>query len=104
MYRSEYIQNHLNPFWEPFTIGLEELCYCSLDWPLKIAVLDWEESGRHRRIGEFEVTTQKLIDRIAIRGNADREQAFELILDEKAQLKGLICVLMAELTLVDGNQ
>jgi hypothetical protein len=104
IYRSENIQNHLNPFWEPFTIDLADLCYCNLDWPLKISVFDWEASGIHRCIGEFEVTTQKLIDRIAIRGNADREQAFDLVLDEKAQLKGLVCVLAAELTLQEDNQ
>jgi Ca2+-dependent lipid-binding protein len=103
IYRSENIQNHLNPFWEPFSIDLEELCYCNLEWPLKISVFDWEASGKHRRIGEFEVTTQKLMERVAIKGNADREQAFDLMLDEKAQLKGLVCVLTAELALLEED-
>lgn len=85
-------------------MGLEELCYCDLEWPLKIAVYDWEKSGNHRPIGEFEVTTQKLIERIAVKGNADREQAFELVLDEKAKLKGLVCVLKADLSLKQVGQ
>jgi len=89
---------------EPFSIGLEELCYCDLNWPLRIAVFDWEKSGDHRRIGEFEVTTNKLIERIGIRGNADRKQAFELVLDEKAKLKGLLCVLKAEVVLEDPSK
>ena len=104
MYRSEHIDDHLNPFWEEFTIGLEELCYCDLEWPLKVTVYDWEKSGKHRPIGEFEVTAQKLMERIAVKGNADREQAFELVLDEKAKLKGLVCVLKAELKLEDTEE
>lgn len=99
VYRSEHIDNHLNPFWDDFRIGLEELCYCDLDWPLKIAVYDWESSGKHRPIGEFCTSTRELIERIAVKGNADREQAFDLVLDKKEKLKGLVCVLKAGVTL-----
>ncbi|CAB9518699.1 Copine-6 [Seminavis robusta] len=100
VYRSEEICDHLNPFWEPFSIGLEELCYCNLDWPLKIAVWDYENDGDHRVIGEVEVTAQKLIDEVAVKGNADRERAFDLIRDgDKTKLKGVLCVLTADLTL-----
>mgnify|MGYP005840601631 CR=1 FL=1 len=104
MFRSEHVNDNLNPYWEPFNIGLEDLCYCNLNWPLQITVFDWERNGKHRRIGEFEVTAQKMIERVTIKGNADREQAFELILDEKAKLKGLLCVLKADLKLDEPNE
>lgn len=104
VYRSEHINDHLNPYWEEFRIGLEELCYCDLEWPLKVTVYDWEQSGKHRPIGEFEVTAEKLRERVAVKGNADREQAFELMLDEKAKLKGLVCVLKGEVTLDDAEE
>ena len=99
VYRSEHIDDHLNPFWEEFSIGLEELCYCDLEWPLKLSVFDWEKSGKHWLIGQFEVTVQKFIERVIVNGNADWNQGFELMLDEKAKLKGLINVLKADLTL-----
>ena len=103
IYRSEYIEDHLNPFWEEFSVGLEELCYCDLDWPLKVSVFDWEKSGKHRLIGDFEVTAQKMIENVVINGNADWEQGFGLILGEKTKFKGLINVLKAELTLEEGT-
>lgn len=81
------------------TSGLEELCYCDLDWPLKLTVFDWEKNGKHRAIGEFEVTAQKMIDQVAIRGNADRDLSFQLVLNEKIKLKGLLCVLKAQIKL-----
>lgn len=103
VYRSNYIQDHLNPYWDEFTIGLEELCYCDLDWPLKVSVYDWEKSGKHRLIGDFEVTAQTMIENVITNGNADWEQGFGLILGEKAKFKGLINILKAELTLEENK-
>ena len=101
MYRSDYIKDHLNPYWDEFTLGLEELCYCDLDWPLKVSVYDWEMSGKHRLIGDFEVTTRIMVENVITNGNADWEQGFGLILGEK--VRGLINVLKAELTLLEEN-
>lgn len=79
MYRSEYISEHLNPYWREFALSAEHLCYCDEDWPLRIAVMDYQPfRGRHRAIGYVETTLRGLRDRLAIRGNADREQAFEI--------------------------
>ena len=57
-----------------------------------------------REIGMVETTARKLMENIAVKGNADREKAFELILDEKAKLKGLVCVLKADLNLEGAEQ
>lgn len=96
VYRSEHIYNHLNPYWKPFSIGLEELCYCDVTWPLRITVKDWQSGGRHRIIGEFETTLQTLQEHRAIRGNADRETAFELFKEDHLTSLGLIVVVQAE--------
>ena len=51
VYRSPNIMDNLNPFFSQHIMLLEELCYCDLEWPLRITILDWEESGNHRVIG-----------------------------------------------------
>jgi len=102
VYRSEEINNNLNPYWKPASIGLEELCYGKLDWPLKITVYDHNGNGKHTMIGEYETTIGELQDRIGIKGNADREQAIPLSIEDKIKTYGLLCVLKAEVEDVDG--
>ena len=103
VYRSDFIPNNLNPYWLPTTIGLEELCYGKLDWPLKISVYDHNESGVHREIGEVETTIGELQNRIAIKGNADRDQAISISREGKLKTYGLLCVLEAELVSYAGG-
>lgn len=99
MYRSEHIDDNLNPFWRPLTIGLEELCYGDLNWPLKVSVFDYNYNGKHGLIGEFETTIGGLQKQISIKGNADRDQAIRLSTEEKAyKTYGLIVVLTASVT------
>ena len=103
VYRSEYIENNLNPYWRPTTIGLEELCYGNLDWPLKIAFFDYNDNGVHRKIGEFLTTIADLQSHIAIKGNADREKTKSITKEGKTgtdgqeKVYGLVCVLVASL-------
>jgi Ca2+-dependent lipid-binding protein len=98
VYRSKPIHNNLNPYWAPISIGIEELCYGNLDWPLRISVYDYESSGKHRLIGEFETSVPDLQSRKAVKGNADREQAIALGLEEKFKTYGLLCVLKADVS------
>jgi hypothetical protein len=87
-------------------VGLEELCYGDLECPLKITVYDHEGSGKHRKIGGFETTVQNLIDRVSIRGNADRQRGFKIFKEDvethnrsldETRNRGLVVVLNAEL-------
>jgi hypothetical protein len=103
VYRSEPIDNNLNPYWRPTTIGLEELCYGKLDWPLKITVFDHNDNGVHRAIGEFETTIAELQERIAVKGNADREQAIPISREGKFKTYGLLCVLEATMEQASGG-
>lgn len=101
VYRSKHINDHLNPFWDMFSIGLEELCYCDTSWPLKISVWDYQENGKHRVIGEYETTLELLQQHIAIKGNADRDRALEILGQSKSdpgrlRKRGLIVVLQVD--------
>lgn len=98
VYRSKHINDHLNPYWDKFSIGLEELCYCDTSWPLKLSVFDFQENGKHRVIGEYETTLELLRQQIAVKGNADRERALEILGESKSnpgtwKTRGLIVVL-----------
>ena len=99
VYRSEHINNNLNPYWQETAIGLEELCYGDLDWPLKVTVLDYNSNGKHESIGELETSVNQLQERISIKGNADRDQAILLTRTGKLKTYGLVCVLKANILL-----
>lgn len=51
VYRSETIMDNLNPLFNQHEISLEELCYCNLEWPLRVTIKDWQKNGKHRTIG-----------------------------------------------------
>jgi hypothetical protein len=76
-------------------VGMEELCYGKLDWPLKIQVLDHNQNGKHKVIGEYETTVEALQKHISVKGNADRGQAIQLGKEDKNKTYGLLCVLKA---------
>eukprot|EP00525_Craspedostauros_australis_P000470 CAMPEP_0198133292 /NCGR_PEP_ID=MMETSP1442-20131203/59489_1 /TAXON_ID= /ORGANISM="Craspedostauros australis, Strain CCMP3328" /LENGTH=315 /DNA_ID=CAMNT_0043794407 /DNA_START=171 /DNA_END=1118 /DNA_ORIENTATION=+ len=98
VYRSEHIDNNLNPYWDPTVIDLEKLCFGREDWPLKVSVYDHNEDGNHVLIGAFETNIPHLQSRISIKGNADRDQAILLAQEVKRnKTYGLLCVIKAEL-------
>jgi Ca2+-dependent lipid-binding protein len=99
VYRSEPIMDNLNPFWKSAYIGLEELCYGDLDWPLKVTVWDYNSNGKHDHIGKFETTVNGLQERVCFKGNADRDQAILLTVEGKSKTYGLVCVLTAKVVL-----
>ena len=89
----------MNPYWEEFTLSLEELCFGKLDWPLKICVYDYQRNGKHRLIGQLETSLETMQKRISVRGNADRENAFEIFAEGKTKTRGLIVVMKADVHL-----
>jgi Ca2+-dependent lipid-binding protein len=82
VYRSEYIENHLNPFWNDLSLTTEELCFCNPETSIRIAVRDHENSGKHKKIGQVETSLSSMIESIAFKGNADREKALDLIAED----------------------
>ena len=101
MFRSQYINDHLNPLWDEFTLSLEELCYGEVNWPMKITVYDYNRNGVHKEIGMFETTIHEMSQRLAVRGNADREVAYELLKENSdsntAKTRGFVVVLQTEI-------
>ncbi len=61
VYRSETINNNLDPVWDSFTLPLDKLCGGNKDLPLLIEVSDWEKSGKHKTIGSVETTLNGLV-------------------------------------------
>mmetsp|Transcript_6907 Transcript_6907/g.8957 ORF Transcript_6907/g.8957 Transcript_6907/m.8957 type:complete len:274 (-) Transcript_6907:232-1053(-) len=99
IYRSEVVEDHLNPFWAPFEIGLEELCDGDMNALLRIEIYD-ARKGSNRLIGGKEVQLQELEKRVSIRGNADRRKAFEIFLEETTggtTGTGLLCLLRCDI-------
>jgi hypothetical protein len=85
-------------------MSLEELCYGDINWPIRVTVYDYNASGRHREIGMFETSIHEMShQRVAVRGNADREAAFEISKEDRGTTRGLIVVLKAEIQLEESS-
>jgi hypothetical protein len=107
VFRSQYISDHLNPLWDEFTLSLEELCYGDVNWPMKVTVFDYNRNGVHKEIGVLETTIQEMSQRVAVRGNADREVAFEIAKEDAdantAKTRGFIVVLRTEIQIHESS-
>jgi Ca2+-dependent lipid-binding protein len=60
VHRTEVIKRNLNPEWKPFVVPVRSLCGGDKDRPIRVLCYDWNRSGRHKLIGEFFVTLNKL--------------------------------------------
>jgi Ca2+-dependent lipid-binding protein len=99
MYRSEVIMDNLNPFWKADSISLETLCYNDLTWPLRISLWDWQKNGKHREFGAVETTLADLKSHLALKGNADRDEAIELTNMGATKTMGLFVILKFDIQL-----
>lgn len=99
VYRSENINNNLNPMWKSARLGLPELCYGDLKWPLKITVYDHNKKGRHLEMGTVLTSVAEMQTRVSVRGNADRRQALAVTKDFKGRNTntGFLCILKASI-------
>lgn len=61
VYRSKHIDNDLNPIWPPFEMDLSALCENDMDKPILVRVFDWEKSGKHKTLGQFETNVNSLV-------------------------------------------
>jgi hypothetical protein len=74
---------------------------------VKITVYDYNQNGTNKLIGVFETTIQEMAQRVAIRGNADREVAFAILKEDTntntAKTRGFIVVLRTEIQLDESS-
>lgn len=61
VYRSEVIQNDLNPKWKAASVSVNDVCGGDKDQPVLISVFDFEKNGRHNSLGSFETTVNALL-------------------------------------------
>lgn len=99
VYRSEHKHDIINPMWSKFRLGLPEICFGDLSWPIKISVYDYNRNGKNVLMGDLITSVEELQGRISIRGNADRHQALPITKDigGKEVRTGYICVLKASI-------
>jgi hypothetical protein len=74
-YKTMHIKSELNPHWPECKIPMIPLCNGDLDRPLKIAIWDFEESGKHKFMGEVNTTIRGLM--------RDGASGFDIIEPEK---------------------
>lgn len=81
VYRSQHIDNNLNPKWEEIDLNMNKLCQGDKNSPVLIAVYDWEKSGKHRSMGSFETTVNALLASVVPEGQGtkvDTTKAYQL--------------------------
>jgi hypothetical protein len=61
VYTSEHIDDNLNPKWKEAVLGVGALCGGHANKPIRISVVDWEESGKHNTMGFMETTLSDLL-------------------------------------------
>lgn len=59
-YRTEVINNNLNPIWRPFRISLRALCGGDVEKRIKVDCYDHHLSGSHDLIGSFTTTLAEM--------------------------------------------
>jgi len=107
IYKSEHIQDHLNPLWESVIINLEQLCDGDRTKTLRIELFDYEPDGRHRLVchvkdvnlaDEDLLNVNRLIERSeGLRGNGDKSKSLILVEESNEDIKaGELIVLMAK--------
>lgn len=99
VYRSETIHDIINPYWKPFKIDMERLCNNDKNKSLRITLYDFEERGQDRWLGEVNTSVAEMMQRVAKRGNADRESALRVEAvseDDKHDLRALLVILKAD--------
>jgi len=82
VFRSEVIQNNLNPVWKPFTMESRTLCNGDYDRTLKFDVFDMDNDGSHDLIGSFQTNVRNLLK------GPGGENVYECINEKKKKKKG----------------
>jgi hypothetical protein len=61
VYRSEHVDNNLNPVWKPAVLDMGRLCEGDIHKAIQITVWDWHKSGKHENMGMCETSVAALM-------------------------------------------
>jgi Ca2+-dependent lipid-binding protein len=61
VFKTEVVNNNLNPTWRPIHIKASQLCHGDYSSPLKIECKDYDSNGKHDLIGSFTTSVAELI-------------------------------------------
>lgn len=61
VWRSQHVDNNLNPIWPECKIPIALLCNGDIDRPVKIEIFDFERSGKHVFMGQVETNVRLLL-------------------------------------------
>lgn len=61
VFRSEVVKDNLSPEWKPTAVEISQICGGNLDLPFFVKVFDYESSGKHVLMGQFETTVNALV-------------------------------------------
>jgi hypothetical protein len=61
VYRSETVNDNLSPQWNESALEVSLLCGGNFDLPLQVKVFDYESSGKHVLMGQFENSVNGLV-------------------------------------------
>ena len=62
VYKTEHINNNLNPRWNPIKMSMQQLCNRDRDRPLVIEYFEYNGSWRHKLIGLVRVSANQLFE------------------------------------------
>merc|ERR1711892_690780 len=82
VFRSEVIQNNLNPVWKQFTMESRTLCNGDYNRVLKFDVFDMDNDGSHDLIGSFVTNLRRLVD------GPSNDNTYDCINEKKKKKKG----------------
>jgi len=99
VFRSKVIHDSLDPNWETAVVPLSSLCQGDLDKPILVTVFDFESSGKHVPMGQFE-TSVKGLKSAETGGSEDMGKAF--VLKQKGKDVGKVIVMKAEVAGVES--
>ena len=79
VHRTEVVMRNTSPIWRPFSLSVTSLCNADHHRTLKFSVDDWNQSGSHSHIGEFETSVADLLS---------GQPEYPLVSKKKQQKKG----------------
>jgi len=61
VFRSEHVNNNLNPVWSSAVLDMDRLCQGDFNKALQITVWDWHKNGKHENMGLVETSAGALV-------------------------------------------